>query len=50
MGRPRHRPRHSCHSKNIPDPTMIAEPTSKAADGMSPHTINPNMIAHTSEK
>ena len=43
-------PRDSCHSKNIPDPTTIAEPASSAADGRSPHTRYPIMIAHTSEK
>src|SRR5260221_10476022 len=53
-GRPRsqdersrpYRPRDSCQSKNIPAPTTIAEPASSAADGTSPHTRNPIMIAH----
>jgi hypothetical protein len=43
-------PRDSYHSKNTPDPTTITEPANSAADGRSPHTRYPIMIAHTSEK
>jgi hypothetical protein len=46
----RYLPRDSCHSRNIPDATTIAEPASSATDGRSPHTRYPIMIAHTSEK
>jgi hypothetical protein len=52
-GRPvsrNHRRRVSLHSRNIPEPTTMAEPMRSIGEGMSPHTRKPRQIAHTSEK